>query len=63
MFYMLRKLQWFFVLFQLVWQMGPFVDSDHPDIKKGTADLSFGDIFHLEILRRVGHSISVMLAI
>nr|CAD1820003.1 unnamed protein product [Ananas comosus var. bracteatus] len=38
---------------QLLILMGPFVDSDHPDIKKGTADQSFGDIFHLEILRRL----------
>jgi hypothetical protein len=34
--------------------MGPFIDSDHPDIKKGTADQSFHDIFHFEILRKVG---------
>jgi DNA polymerase alpha subunit B len=33
--------------------MGPFIDSDHPDIKKGTVDQSFHDIFHFEILRKV----------
>jgi DNA polymerase alpha subunit B len=35
--------------------MGPFVDSDHPDIKKGTVDQSFHDIFYFEILRKVGN--------
>jgi DNA polymerase alpha subunit B len=35
--------------------MGPFVDSDHPDIKKGTVDQSFPDIFYFEILRKVGN--------
>lgn len=34
-------------------QLGPFVDSEHPQIKKGTTDSSFDEIFHLEILRRV----------
>lgn len=33
--------------------MGPFVDSEHPEIKKGTVDRTFGDIFHEEIIRRV----------
>lgn len=39
---------------KLFLQMGPFIDSDHPDIKKGTVDQSFRDIFHFEILRKVG---------
>ncbi|TVU51823.1 hypothetical protein EJB05_03268 [Eragrostis curvula] len=38
---------------QLLILMGPFIDSDHPDIKKGTVDQSFNDIFHFEILRKV----------
>ncbi|GJN13452.1 hypothetical protein PR202_gb00159 [Eleusine coracana subsp. coracana] len=38
---------------QLVILMGPFIDSDHPDIKKGTVDQSFRDIFYFEILRKV----------
>ncbi|XP_062204477.1 uncharacterized protein LOC133906549 [Phragmites australis] len=38
---------------QLLILMGPFIDSDHPDIKKGTVDQSFHDIFHFEILRKV----------
>lgn len=34
-------------------QLGPFIDSEHPDIKKGTTDRSFDEIFHFEILRKV----------
>uniref|UniRef100_A0ACD6AND1 Uncharacterized protein n=1 Tax=Avena sativa TaxID=4498 RepID=A0ACD6AND1_AVESA len=37
---------------QLLILMGPFIDSDHPDIKKGTVDQSFHDIFHFEIVRK-----------
>uniref|UniRef100_A0A0A9E319 DNA polymerase alpha subunit B n=1 Tax=Arundo donax TaxID=35708 RepID=A0A0A9E319_ARUDO len=38
---------------QLLILMGPFIDSDHPDIKRGTVDQSFHDIFHFEILRKI----------
>ncbi|KAF6156904.1 hypothetical protein GIB67_000444 [Kingdonia uniflora] len=38
---------------QLVMLLGPFVDSEHPDIKRGAIDRSFDDIFHVEILRRL----------
>ncbi|KAJ3671698.1 hypothetical protein LUZ60_007777 [Juncus effusus] len=38
---------------QLLILMGPFVDSEHPEIKKGTVDRSFRDIFHIEIIRRI----------
>ncbi|CAL9048189.1 unnamed protein product [Musa banksii] len=38
---------------QLVILMGPFVDSDHPEIKRGTVDRVFDDIFHVEILRKL----------
>jgi len=34
-------------------QLGPFVDSEHPDLKKGTVDRTFDEIFHFEILRKV----------
>ena len=37
--------------------MGPFVDSDHPEIKKGTANNTFEDIFSVEIIARVCSSI------
>ncbi|KAK7387567.1 hypothetical protein VNO78_28462 [Psophocarpus tetragonolobus] len=33
--------------------LGPFVDSEHPDVKKGTVDRSFDEIFHFEILRKL----------
>ncbi|CAN6301501.1 unnamed protein product [Urochloa humidicola] len=38
---------------QLLILMGPFIDSDHPDIKRGTVDQTFHDIFHFEILRKI----------
>ncbi|KAF3431097.1 hypothetical protein FNV43_RR25827 [Rhamnella rubrinervis] len=38
---------------QLLILVGPFVDSEHPEIKKGTADRSFDEIFQHEILRRL----------
>ncbi|GMI83477.1 DNA polymerase alpha 2, EMBRYO DEFECTIVE 2814 [Hibiscus trionum] len=38
---------------QLLILLGPFIDSEHPQIKKGTADLSFDDIFQTEVLRMV----------
>uniref|UniRef100_A0A453SUU1 DNA polymerase alpha subunit B n=1 Tax=Aegilops tauschii subsp. strangulata TaxID=200361 RepID=A0A453SUU1_AEGTS len=45
-----------------------FIDSDHPEIKKGTSDQSFHDIFHFEILRKLqdftqylGHNVRVIL--
>ncbi|KAK7259929.1 hypothetical protein RIF29_25555 [Crotalaria pallida] len=36
---------------QLLVLLGPFVDTDHPDIKKGTTDRSFDEIFRFDILR------------
>ncbi|TKY47740.1 DNA polymerase alpha subunit B [Spatholobus suberectus] len=38
---------------QLLVLLGPFVDSEHPDVKKGTVDRSFDEIFHFEILRKL----------
>ncbi|CAN1313474.1 DNA polymerase alpha subunit B [Linum perenne] len=38
---------------QLLILLGPFLDSQHPDINKGTVDMSFNDIFRLEIIKRV----------
>ncbi|XP_022734880.1 DNA polymerase alpha subunit B-like isoform X2 [Durio zibethinus] len=38
---------------QLLILLGPFIDSEHPQIKKGTVDLSFDEIFQMEVLRRV----------
>ncbi|KAJ4960970.1 hypothetical protein NE237_020880 [Protea cynaroides] len=33
--------------------LGPFLDSEHPEIKKGIVDRTFTEIFHVEILRRL----------
>lgn len=38
---------------QLLILMGPFVDSEHPEIKKGTVDMSDDEIFSVEILRKL----------
>ncbi|KAL5552508.1 hypothetical protein UlMin_039909 [Ulmus minor] len=38
---------------QLLILLGPFVDSEHPEVKKGTIDKSFDEIFQFEILRRL----------
>ncbi|KAF8378143.1 hypothetical protein HHK36_029480 [Tetracentron sinense] len=38
---------------QLLVMLGPFVDSEHPEIKKGTLDRSFDEIFQVEILRKL----------
>ncbi|KAK9188746.1 hypothetical protein WN944_020151 [Citrus x changshan-huyou] len=45
---------------QLLILLGPFVDSEHPQIKKGTTDSSFDEIFHLEILRRLQDYVEYM---
>ncbi|GAV90433.1 DNA_pol_E_B domain-containing protein/Pol_alpha_B_N domain-containing protein [Cephalotus follicularis] len=37
----------------LLVMLGPFIDSEHPEIKKGTTDRSFDEIFRLEILQRL----------
>ncbi|KMZ72762.1 DNA polymerase alpha subunit B [Zostera marina] len=38
---------------QLLVLIGPFVDSEHPEIKKGTIDVTFDDIYTVEVLRRL----------
>ncbi|KAI3981828.1 hypothetical protein MKX01_027813 [Papaver californicum] len=38
---------------QLLVLLGPFVDSEHPEIKKGTVDRSYEEIFNVEIVRRL----------
>lgn len=50
--YLAREVSYFFTYWHFS-QLGPFVDSEHPEIKKGTVDRSFDEIFHMEILRRV----------
>ncbi|XP_024025731.1 DNA polymerase alpha subunit B [Morus notabilis] len=38
---------------QLLILLGPFVDSEHPEIEKGSTNRSFDEIFHFEILKRL----------
>lgn len=38
---------------QLIILLGPFIDSDHPEIKKGTVNRTFDEIFEDEILARL----------
>ncbi|XP_058072274.1 uncharacterized protein LOC131221141 [Magnolia sinica] len=38
---------------QLLVLLGPFLDSEHPDIKRGTVNQSFDEIFRVEILTRL----------
>ncbi|MQL85397.1 hypothetical protein Taro_017917 [Colocasia esculenta] len=45
---------------QLLILMGPFVDSEHPDVKRGTSSKSFDDIFNVEIIRRLQDYIGYM---
>ncbi|KAH7680879.1 DNA polymerase alpha subunit B protein [Dioscorea alata] len=45
---------------QLLLLMGPFLDSEHPEIKKGTVDQSFDNIFHIEVLRKLQDYIEFM---
>uniref|UniRef100_A0A5B7C235 DNA polymerase alpha subunit B n=1 Tax=Davidia involucrata TaxID=16924 RepID=A0A5B7C235_DAVIN len=45
---------------QLLILLGPFVDSEHPEIKKGTVNRTFDEIFHLEILGRLQDYVEYM---
>ncbi|KAJ8758864.1 hypothetical protein K2173_002643 [Erythroxylum novogranatense] len=38
---------------QVIILLGPFIDSEHPEIKKGTVDKSFDEIFYSEILNKL----------
>ncbi|CAL5338643.1 unnamed protein product [Camellia sinensis] len=38
---------------QLLLLLGPFIDSEHPEIKKGAVNRTFDEIFRLEILGRL----------
>ncbi|KAJ4839405.1 hypothetical protein Tsubulata_016860 [Turnera subulata] len=44
---------------QLLILLGPFIDSDHPEISKGTTDRSFEDIFHHEIIKSPAFDINL----
>ncbi|KAL9226298.1 hypothetical protein vseg_002128 [Gypsophila vaccaria] len=45
---------------QLLILLGPFVDSEHPEIKKATFDRSFDEVFHQEIIRRLRDHVEYM---
>ncbi|CAK9155820.1 unnamed protein product [Ilex paraguariensis] len=45
---------------QLLVLMGPFVDSEHPEIKKGTVNRTFDELFRLEILGRLQDYVEYM---
>ncbi|KAL5760099.1 hypothetical protein ACOSQ2_018937 [Xanthoceras sorbifolium] len=45
---------------QLLILLGPFVNSEHPQIKKGTVDMSYDEIFRLEVLRRLQDHVEYM---
>ncbi|XP_027334193.1 DNA polymerase alpha subunit B [Abrus precatorius] len=45
---------------QLLVLLGPFVDADHPDIKNGTVDRSFDEIFHFEIMKKLEDYVECM---
>ncbi|KAI6686661.1 hypothetical protein NL676_032574 [Syzygium grande] len=38
---------------QLLVLLGPFVDSEHPEVRRGSIDMTFDDIFHQEILGKL----------
>ncbi|XP_054806485.1 uncharacterized protein LOC129309119 isoform X2 [Prosopis cineraria] len=45
---------------QLIILMGPFIDTEHPDIKKGATERTFDEIFRIEILRRLEDYVECM---
>ncbi|CAN4090508.1 unnamed protein product [Withania somnifera] len=45
---------------QLIILLGPFIDSDHPEIKRGTVNRTFDEIFQDEILARLRDYVEYM---
>lgn len=45
---------------QLLILLGPFIDSEHPDIKKATVNMTFDEMFRLEIIGRLQDYIEYM---
>ncbi|XP_058192703.1 uncharacterized protein LOC131309974 [Rhododendron vialii] len=45
---------------QLLLLLGPFIDSEHPDIKKGTVNRTFDEIFRQEVLERLQDYVEYM---
>ncbi|KAK6139160.1 hypothetical protein DH2020_027101 [Rehmannia glutinosa] len=40
--------------------LGPFIDSDHPELRKGTVSQTFDEMFHLEILGKLQDYVECM---
>ncbi|XP_059657746.1 uncharacterized protein LOC132304194 [Cornus florida] len=45
---------------QLLILLGPFIDSEHPEIRRGTVNRTFDEIFHVEILGRLQDYVEYM---
>ncbi|KAL8254299.1 hypothetical protein R6Q59_032520 [Mikania micrantha] len=45
---------------QLLVLLGPFIDSEHPDIKKGALNKTYDELFRLEILKRLQDYVEYM---
>uniref|UniRef100_A0A1J3JR56 DNA polymerase alpha subunit B n=1 Tax=Noccaea caerulescens TaxID=107243 RepID=A0A1J3JR56_NOCCA len=45
---------------QLLVLLGPFVDSEHPEIKKGAVDATFDEIFQIEVIRKLQDYVEFM---
>ncbi|GKD15499.1 DNA polymerase alpha subunit B [Tanacetum coccineum] len=45
---------------QLLVLLGPFIDSEHPEIKKGALNRTYDELFRLEILRRLQDYVEYM---
>ncbi|CAA0841486.1 DNA polymerase alpha 2 [Striga hermonthica] len=45
---------------QLLVLLGPFIDSDHPELSKGTVDQTFDEMFHLQILEKLQDYVECM---
>ncbi|XP_076889322.1 uncharacterized protein LOC143540040 [Bidens hawaiensis] len=45
---------------QLLVLLGPFIDSEHPEIKKGTLNKTYDELFRLEVLKRLQDYVEYM---
>ncbi|KAI3467666.1 hypothetical protein Pfo_024329 [Paulownia fortunei] len=45
---------------QLLVLLGPFIDSDHPELRKGTVNQTFDEMFHLQILGKLQDYVEYM---
>ncbi|XP_071696049.1 uncharacterized protein [Rutidosis leptorrhynchoides] len=45
---------------QLLVLLGPFIDSEHPEIKKGALNMTYDELFRIEVLRRLQDYVEYM---